>query len=232
MASSRDLNAVAAAVGEMAASISEISGQVAHVSASVEGAVQRAKQTDAKVGSLAAAAERIGHVVHLITGIAAQTNLLALNATIEAARAGAAGRGFAVVAGEVKTLAAQTARATGEIDAQVNAIRSATGDAVAAETLRLEFANFLAAVSRADESEPRRYERIPGHGAQATLRIAGFPAVQATIDDLSRGGTVHGRVARNENGRIALSLRQDQASLARIDRALADIAALGSRQAA
>jgi methyl-accepting chemotaxis protein len=130
MASSRELNSVAAAAEEMAVSIDEITKQVAHVTVSVRAAVDRAAVTDAKVASLSVAADRIGDVVRIITSIASQTNLLALNATIEAARAGDAGKGFAVVAGEVKALAAQTAAATNQIGAQIVAIRGATGEAV------------------------------------------------------------------------------------------------------
>jgi methyl-accepting chemotaxis protein len=66
-----------------------------------------------------------------IRDLASKTNLLALNATIEAARAGDAGRGFAVVAGEVKSLSADTKRASDLIRDLITGIRegvSETGD--------------------------------------------------------------------------------------------------------
>ena len=98
----------------------------------VRASVNEAEATNAQIAGLAAAAQKIGDVVKLISDIAGQTNLLALNATIEAARAGEAGRGFAVVASEVKSLAVQTAKATEEIAAQILAVQGSTTSAVGA----------------------------------------------------------------------------------------------------
>jgi methyl-accepting chemotaxis protein len=123
---------VAAAAEELSSSIVEISRQVAHSSNITARAVVDAQRTDGIVRALAEGAEKIGHVVGLITNIAGQTNLLALNATIEAARAGDAGKGFAVVASEVKSLANQTATATEQISQQIAQIQAATKEAVEA----------------------------------------------------------------------------------------------------
>jgi methyl-accepting chemotaxis protein len=129
---SANVGAVASAAEEMSASVTEISRQV-HDSSRIAGdAVKQAERTDVRINELLQAAGRIGDVVKLITAIAEQTNLLALNATIEAARAGESGRGFAVVASEVKALAAQTAKATDEISAQITGMQAATQDSVSA----------------------------------------------------------------------------------------------------
>ncbi len=61
-----------------------------------------------------------------ITGISTKTNMLSLNASIEAARAGEHGRGFAVVAGQVRDLAAQSAKSSKEISETVRAIQKFT----------------------------------------------------------------------------------------------------------
>jgi methyl-accepting chemotaxis protein len=129
---SAGVQTVAAAAEELSSSIAEIARQVSQSTRITQRAVEDARRTDTIVRALADSAQRIGDVVGLISTIAGQTNLLALNATIEAARAGDAGKGFAVVASEVKSLANQTASATGEIGAQVEQIQAATREAVEA----------------------------------------------------------------------------------------------------
>jgi methyl-accepting chemotaxis protein len=129
---SENVQSVASATDELTASNGEIGRQMQESTRIASSAVEQARATDDRINALSEGANRIGDVLKLITTIAEQTNLLALNATIEAARAGEAGRGFAVVAQEVKELAAQTAKATGEIGDQIASIQSATGASVVA----------------------------------------------------------------------------------------------------
>ncbi|MBO6509515.1 MAG: CHASE3 domain-containing protein [Roseibium sp.] len=127
---SANVQTVAAASEEMSSSIAEISRQVETALGVAKNAEKTSSDATETMKALADMAQNVGTVVSMINDIAEQTNLLALNATIEAARAGEAGKGFAVVASEVKSLASQTAKATSDIEEQVNAMQSTTNSSV------------------------------------------------------------------------------------------------------
>jgi methyl-accepting chemotaxis protein len=172
----------------MTSSVNEISRQVQDSARMAGEAVEQAQKTNARIGVLATAASRIGDVVELINQIADQTNLLALNATIEAARAGDAGRGFAVVASEVKALAAQTAKATGEIGQQITDIQSATDDSVVAikeigATIRRlsEIASTIASAVEEQGAATQEISRNVQQAAQGTVHVS------SNIADVQRG---------------------------------------------
>lgn len=123
-----NVQTVASASEELAASITEIQRQVERSTSITATADERAGEAVMVAETLKQSSEMVGEIVELINSIAAQTNLLALNATIEAARAGEAGKGFAVVAHEVKDLASQTAQATEQIATQVASIQEVSLD--------------------------------------------------------------------------------------------------------
>ncbi len=123
---------VAMAAEEIAHSVEQISTQAARSAHIARQASDETKAIIVTVEQLVASVGQINNVSNLIRDVAAQTNLLALNATIEAARAGDAGRGFAVVAQEVKSLAGQTEKATGDITRQISSIEVTTSQVVQA----------------------------------------------------------------------------------------------------
>ncbi|MBI1264257.1 MAG: chemotaxis protein [Alphaproteobacteria bacterium] len=131
---SAHVEAVASAAQELAASIAEVTRTLGAADEISMRAETEAGRAGSSMDDLHNAAREIEDIAELVSAIAEQTNLLALNATIEAARAGEAGRGFAVVASEVKQLAVQTARATGDIRSKIEAMRKAAESANGALT--------------------------------------------------------------------------------------------------
>jgi len=210
---STNVQAVASASEELSSSITEISRRVQDSARMAAEAVEQAARTNERVNALSQAASRIGDVVELINTIAGQTNLLALNATIEAARAGEAGRGFAVVASEVKALAEQTAKATGEIGAQVSGIQAATQESVSAiqeigGTIE-RLSEVSAAIAAAVEEQGAATQEISRNVQQASV---GTQEVSANITDVQRGAIETGE-ASSEVLSAAKSLATDSTRL-------------------
>ena len=165
--------------GQVIKAITEISEKVRLGGGLGREAVARANASRATIDALAKAANQIGDIVTVINNIASQTNLLALNATIEAARAGEAGRGFSVVASEVKTLATQTGKSTGQIGAKVAEIQATTREVVAALTNVAETIDRLSDVtgSVSEAIEQQRHATESFAASARETRAATFDVV-------------------------------------------------------
>jgi len=184
---------VAAAAEQSAVAMREAAQTAAGLIRAIEDArteVEVAAGVATKAGDQADAAVKVSHalsghveaiesILGLIRDIAGQTNLLALNATIEAARAGDAGRGFAVVAQEVKSLAAQTARATDDITNKITAIQQATKQTVEAN------GSISATVEEVEASANRIRQAMEVQAQTVTMITAAVDETALAADSMS-----------------------------------------------
>jgi methyl-accepting chemotaxis protein len=157
--------------------------------------------------ALSAHVEAIESILGLIRDIAGQTNLLALNATIEAARAGDAGRGFAVVAQEVKSLAAQTARATDEITGKISAIQQATRQTVEAN------GSIQKTVEDVQVSAERIREAMEVQAQTVTMITAAVDETAMAADSMS--GTI--AAIRRDTENVATEIDAVESGFANVD---------------
>jgi len=210
---SSNVNSVASATEEMTASVREISQRVQESARMAGDAVDQVHSATERVSALSSAASRIGDIVEIINNIAGQTNLLALNATIEAARAGEAGRGFSVVASEVKALAEQTGKATGEIGQQISGIQSATQESVAAISEIRNSIERLSGISSAIASAVEEQGATTQEVARNVQHAAqGAQEVSSNVGNLQRGAAETGTASSHVLS-AAQTLSRDSAKL-------------------
>ena len=113
--------------GEAATAVVEEGGDAAGRAVTAMNAVADAlRKLTAEAGSLTERVRRIDEITETVAFLADQSSTLAINAAIEAARAGEAGKGFAVVAREIRSLAADSRKAAGQIRETLESIRQQT----------------------------------------------------------------------------------------------------------
>jgi len=176
--------------------------------AAMTGVKEQVESVAESILALAEQAQAIGEIIAAVNDIAEQTNLLALNAAVEAARAGEQGRGFAVVAGEVKSLAEQSKKATGEVRRILGEIQRATSAAVMSTE---QGTKQVAAATR-------QVTELVGGTAQAAAQIVGSAGQQAA------GMTQ----IRQAMANIHEATQQNLASTKQAERAAQDLNALGT----
>nr|WP_232474952.1 methyl-accepting chemotaxis protein [Roseomonas rubea] len=215
---------------ETARATEQIGQQVAAIQAATLDAVGAVQQVGVAIGSMNEVASAIAAAVEQQ---GAATREIAASVQTVARQNNEATQSMH----DVSSVAAAARGTSGAV------LDAAEGLAKIAGTLREEVDQFLAAM-RGDEGERRRYERVPGRGTRVGLRGAGGGVHEVELADVSRGGAalatavranagtevtltlpdglgeVNGRVVYCTEGRMAVVLRQDAQTIARIDRLL------------
>jgi methyl-accepting chemotaxis protein len=147
-----------------------------------------------KMSRLEGSARQIGGIVGTVKTLADRSNMLALNAAIEAVRSGEHGKGFGVVAREIRALADQSIRATGDIQAILQEIESAINEAVSMSDQGAEQMDGNLAKVKSSGTNLQQLSGIVSENAAAVRQIAsvvnqqnaGFSQIFTALGDMSQ----------------------------------------------
>ncbi len=154
----------------------------------------RVQEISDRIVRLNEKAQQIAGITGTVKDLADQSNILALNAAIEAVRSGEHGKGFGIVAREIRSLADQSIKATGQVREILGDIGTSIRDAVSITqtgTQRIE--NSLVQVRSSGESL-KQLSAIVKDNSNAARQIAsavnqqnaGIVQIFAAMNDLSK----------------------------------------------
>ncbi|ELS01051.1 methyl-accepting chemotaxis protein [Xenococcus sp. PCC 7305] len=170
-------------------------------------------ETEKKVKRLGESSQEISQVVNSIGRFAAQTHLLALKASIEAARAGEQGKGFAVIAEEVRSLAAQSATATANIDNLVARIQLETNEVIRAMAYGTEQVVTGTELVQNTRQNLGSITHASQEISQLVKEIAQAASQQSTTSNLVNENITHVAITAQENSQSATEVSQEIAKL-------------------
>lgn len=119
-----------ASLHQTASTVEELDLSARQAAANAKEVVARTEKASRQILALSEKALRVSKASDVIDEVSRQIRILALNASIEAARSETNGGGFSVIASEIRRLADDTRKSTGEIDVLVQDMQEATSSSV------------------------------------------------------------------------------------------------------
>ena len=172
---------VKALAAQTAKATEEIATQIGAIRGATDEAVSAVREVSTSIGQVSAVAAAIAAAVEEQS---ATTREIAASVQTVTAATQDASRAMQNV-----SVVSETAEASSQ-----SVLHNADEVGRTADVLRSELTLFLQAVAKTDEDDRRRYERIDGGGATATLYVPGDEQIRAMMADFSRerGGAANG----------------------------------------